>query len=327
MSNRTNFTLVLPGRRQSVTKRAAVFLVTAWLFVCANCHPDYQLTADADVVWIQGETEPVYGTVIERTATEIHFRRFGSAADSSRKIPLDSIKTLVVNIDVPRLEALNPENPVAYRDYAEELASQRRDPSARELAVRLYLLGAFLAGQEPDGSELRQSCLNGLVALADSDAQREQWNTLRFLYNPTAPLDDEPEPPAVPLTEDQRQQALAVVRLLRRGNGTEAIRLMEQPETKSALRPWSSIYPLDQLKRLAILNQLTTSQLHRLLQIELAILNREPPTTAIANQRRPWSEYARTPSSIGSMVTSFQSATPFNPEESVFRDGSWIRPN
>jgi hypothetical protein len=327
MIHRIPFSSVLLSLRPSASNwRVVFFMAACWLFDAEN-NAGFLSKVDADVVWVRGEPEPVYGTVIERNPTEITFLIYGGEANSNRTIARDTIETLIVNIDVPRLETLNPDNPTGYRDYAEELSAQQRDPAARELAVRLYLIGAFLADGGPGSSELRQSCLDGLVALASSPAQSEKWKTLRFLYNPTVRLDEEPKPPTSPLTEAQRELALNVVRLIRRGKGGEAAELMAQTETESALQPWASVCPPEQLKRIARRNQPTVSQLRQLLQIELAILNREPPATANSSQRRSWSDDATTTSAIDGMITSFKSATQFDPEKSVFRNGSWVRPD
>ncbi len=299
----------------------AVCIAIAWANAVAT--PD----ALADVVWIKGEAAPGYGTVVEQSDQEIVFQPFGQTVTGNVEIPKASIELLVINIDRPRLERLDPRNPEAYRDYAEELATQKVDPAARELAVRLYLIAAYLTQGEPGQLELQQSCLTGLLALAENDRQAEKWKMLRLLNDPAASWEPEETQNFLPVTETERKLALQVVRMIRQGNGIEAAGLIEQPATASALSRWSSICSLDELKRIGMLNRLTTSQLHLLLKIELSILQNSEPGRVESDRQRRWSEYAMSRSTIAGAITGYKTATRFNPEESTYRNGVWVKPN
>ncbi len=142
--------------------------------------------ARADVVWIKGEEQPKFGRLIDQDDQKVVFQLHGQPETNRTEFQRTAIETLVVNFDTQRLENLSPENFADYRDYAEELAAQRKDPVARELAVRLYIIAA--AGSPGD---IRQSSLKGLASLAENNQERQKWNTLRLLYEPQMQLGGE----------------------------------------------------------------------------------------------------------------------------------------
>ena len=61
-----------------------------------------------------------------------------------REIKRSDIDDVIFPVSSERLEQLDPGDPKAYRDYAEELAEKCEDPDARATAIRLYVLAAYL---------------------------------------------------------------------------------------------------------------------------------------------------------------------------------------
>ena len=84
-------------------------------------------------------------------------------------------------LDVKRLEGLSKDNPKAYRDYAEELALQKDDPEARYVAMRLYLIAAYLAPKEFGSSSLLR-----MSALASKPAEARKLRAMAYLLDPKA---------------------------------------------------------------------------------------------------------------------------------------------
>jgi hypothetical protein len=82
-------------------------------------------------------------------------------------------------LDRKRLEGLSRDNPTAYRDYAEELARQTADPEARDTAMRLYLIAAYL-----DPQKLAQGSLHSMSLLAGTPAEARKCRALAFLLDP-----------------------------------------------------------------------------------------------------------------------------------------------
>jgi hypothetical protein len=89
--------------------------------------------------------------------------------------------TIVHQLDVKVLESLSKDNPKAYRDYAEKLAGQKKDPEAVDTALRLYLIAAKLA---PD--RFGSSSLLAMSDLASTPAEARKYRALAFLLDPKA---------------------------------------------------------------------------------------------------------------------------------------------
>jgi hypothetical protein len=89
--------------------------------------------------------------------------------------------TVLHRMDVKRLERLSPDNPKAYRDYADELAAHKDDPEARDTAMRLYLIAASLA-REKFGT----SCLLSMSTVASTPAEARKCRAMAYLLDPKA---------------------------------------------------------------------------------------------------------------------------------------------
>jgi hypothetical protein len=278
------------------------------------------------MVWQKNSDQPRYGWVLRQDEETIVFREYASDESIPIELKRNEILTVVVNIDQERLASLYPPDWSAYRDYAEELAVQKRDPTARELAVRLYLIAAH------GSRELRRGCLSGLVALAEDESQRTQWKTLQQLYYPTVIRNADPQqnqPHSGPPIENA--VALEIVRLVRRGASDEAMHRLAMDSTVAALNRWSDLISIDQLRQTVTQEQLTGEQLLRLLRMELALAD---PTSAIASDINPatslqaanWAELARRSAATIPEIPSFNNITAFDPEASIFRDNRWVKP-
>jgi len=89
-------------------------------------------TVTADTVWLKGQDEPLSGRIVSRSDTEVRMERFANGKFGEIvSVPNQQIESVVVNFDSERLSRLAPDNPAAYRDYAEELCTQRADAAAR----------------------------------------------------------------------------------------------------------------------------------------------------------------------------------------------------
>ena len=103
--------------------------------------------------------------------------------DGKEKIQVfDRAKIKILHqVDRKRLEKLAKDNPKAYRDYAEELADQPNDPEAAELAMRLFLIAAYL-----DPGKLGRPCLLRMSKLAPSAADARKYRAMAFLLDAQA---------------------------------------------------------------------------------------------------------------------------------------------
>src|SRR4051812_6023206 len=124
----------------------------------------------AAVVLPQGAAKPVMGYLIRQDERTVVLRE-ELAGGKTRDVPFPrgEIDELIVTVLSERLAELDPARPETYLEYAEELAEKRRDPEARDAAIRLYAIAAARGDDR-----LRHSALLGLIALARSPEEERR---------------------------------------------------------------------------------------------------------------------------------------------------------
>ena len=141
-------------------------------------------TLPASAILIETGTGPVGGFVLGDDGTKLKISI--PTPDGQDKVGeyLHADIKVLHRLDGKRLEGLSPDNPKAYRDYAEELARQKADPEARYTAMRLYLIAAHLAPTEFGSSSLLR-----MSALANTPAEARKYRAMAFLLDPKADAD------------------------------------------------------------------------------------------------------------------------------------------
>jgi hypothetical protein len=123
----------------------------------------------------------VGGFLIRDDGTNLTIRiRTPDGREQDVTYALDKIKILH-RLDSKRLEALSRDNPKAYRDYAAELALQKKDPEARDTAIRLHLIAAKLAPEK-----FGLSSLLSMSELATTSSEARKYRALAFVLDPKA---------------------------------------------------------------------------------------------------------------------------------------------
>jgi hypothetical protein len=144
-----------------------------------------------------------------------------------------------------RLTALDPSQPLAYFELAEEIAAEVRTPEGRRLARHLYVLAilaprptipATPAAPTPSAPAwLSSSAALGLAALAENEHDR-RW--LSALAGTLAPVDTavEHQPPPDTATRDAAAVELATaLGLIRAGDGRKAAKILDKPAVATLL--------------------------------------------------------------------------------------------
>jgi len=289
----------------------------------------------ADVIWIRGQNGPIYGRIESESDQEVQIRVFENGRYGQKTgIPREQIDLLVVNIDAKRLAQLDPSKPESYRDYAEELASQKNDPAAKALAQRLYLLAA--ASAEPNRTKgatrkmaLRRSALLGLAAIEDSAAERRRIDVLRHLIDPdssdigTLTAGDRA---SIPQSISKKQLMLELVHAIRQEKSERARQLLNSPENRSVFEGWRELCSFAELEQMALVNRPSRVQLSKLLAIELQIVRDVNSANISTPQHLNWGDYAVQVSNTLGVLPTLENITPFDPRKSVFRDGIWVEP-
>ncbi len=92
----------------------------------------------------------------------------------------DRAKIKVIHqVDRARLQKLTQDDPKGYRDYAEELAGHKADPEARDVAMRLFLIAAYL-----DPQQFGHGALVSMSALAATPTEARKCRAMAFLLDP-----------------------------------------------------------------------------------------------------------------------------------------------
>lgn len=309
----------------------------SWLLCCLFAFWIPSLVK-GDGIWIKGSDQPIFGQIVAADHQEVQVLVFENGEWSNQQsISRQTIELTVKNFDEQRLSRLSPADPHAYRNYAEELAVQSKDPAAKQLARRLFLLAAALAENEDtdnptepgNESSLQQGALRGLEALTDKPEELRRITILRHLLDPNSTRHKSlstAERSTIPRSKNDDQLMLELVQAIRQERSAEARTLLAKEENRRSFLFWKSICSLEELERMARVNRATKVGLHKLLMIELSIrLNRQPKQTS--QQKNDWGYLAdKSPSSLGA-IPSFANVTEFSPTKSVYRNGTWTEPS
>ena len=206
--------------------------------------------AAATLVMRDGAT--VGCVVLQELAGEYLVEEVGDdGARRQRTISRSDVTDVIRPVSAKRLEGLSPASPNDYRLYAEELAVKRKDPEAREMAIRLYLIAAFL---EPE--KLGRGSLLGMAKLAYSPAEATRFRAMAFLLDPAHDrrVLVAPKPGNDLPVDAMADDMLVVVRLLRTGRKPEAKRwLAEKPALQARLESMAPPETVEQLLNSACL--------------------------------------------------------------------------
>lgn len=294
----------------------------------------------ADLIWVKGKPNPMSGQIVASlTGTDkIEFRSFRNGSfERKQSFSASEIEFQIKNIDASRLESLDPKRPNEYREYAEELAVQKNDTAARQLARRLYLLAAAHST-----GDLRRSSLLGLIAIAESPEEYERFKMLHVLSDPETG-DSSNELSATPFgmgfkqngnskvaetdfSETEKARMLELIYAIRRENSSKSKLLLDDDGNHKVFQKWKAYCSLAELKRIASAQRPSKVQLAKLLSIEIQILNSDTTDITYPVRSKAWSDHASRPSSTIGVLPTFENATRFNPKQSVYRDGRWEEP-
>jgi hypothetical protein len=138
------------------------------------------LQSPAGAILIETAPNQRVGGFFEREdANRIYVRiKLPDGKDKVQAFEKTKIKILH-RVDRDRLEKLTKDRPKAYRDYAEELATKKTDPEAVEVALRLFLIAAYL-----DPPNLGRNCLMSMSSLAATPAEQRKYRAMAYLLDP-----------------------------------------------------------------------------------------------------------------------------------------------
>jgi hypothetical protein len=280
-------------------------------------------SATAVVVFERGKTQPTIGRLVrqDERSVVIELEEPGGRV-ITREIPRSEIEDLLIVVSEERLSALRPEDPAAYRDYAEELAAKRKDPDARLASLRLYLIAAHL---DPD--TLGHSSLLGMIALARNPTEERRFRAMAFLLDPNHDrrvLTSTKRGAAVG-DDAGRAGLLKAIQAMRRGQRRLALQWADREPVQKEFEKYQDLIGLDQFQSLE--TEIPPQMLRRLLTLEW-ILTRDGDEgeSPLIDRRTSWSQTVERRELDPVAPLHLETLTEFDPRESIYDQGRWMRP-
>ncbi|RCS52777.1 hypothetical protein DTL42_08045 [Bremerella cremea] len=285
----------------------------------------------AAVVYLKGEKEPIAGHLESSDDKTIELRlKTPDGEEILRTISRAQIELLLQPVNPSRLEQLSPDNPQAYREYAEELVEKKSDPDAVETAMRLFLIAAYL-----DPAKEGRSALLGMTPLMKDQQGVRQLRAIAYLVGAEhdvallegAALKNDAN--GVPLDEEQRTQVIEVFHLLRQSKRSDAKQRLRSEELQAAMRQGTNKITPEECLDLANgtcpgcqSGIVPNYMLQKLVAAEYELSSSE--TGAVMQPQ--WGYYLDDSFLQSLPVLSLRKGTDFDPQKCVYRDGNWVEP-
>jgi hypothetical protein len=244
-----------------------------------------------------------------------------------RVVQRSDIDLMIISVGEDRLMALRPDQPRAYRDYADELSEKREDPEARNAAIRLYLLAAHL-----DTKGQGRGALLSMAGLARSPGEELKFRAIVYLLDPAHDRGVLKPPslakaPQADLTPSERKMLLSAIRALRVGNRREALNFSRRPLFQDVFKRYASVLSLEAFGAAATKREalLPDALVKKLITLEMMVLNlplKEKPSSGDV----PWSMLVTTKKDSPVESLSLETITEFNPNETVYKNKHWSVP-
>jgi len=284
----------------------------------------------AAAVYLKDQDDPIVGFLIKQDPRQVvieEVQRDGSR--QRRTFARRDIELLVLTVSAERLGSLDHKKPVAYREYAEELAEQRRDPEAREMAIRLFLIAAHL---DPEGHG--RGSLLGLIDLAKDKHEESKFRAMAYLLDPhhdprtLRPPEQIKAAPRI-LNASSRDLLVIALKLLRQGKRTEARRAIDRTGVKDQLEQFHEVITCEEFMQACSLERIPTALLRKIVLLELAlhpqsIAGRDLPPKV--DSPDSWRDAIRRAGRSPVPALSLETMTKFNPHKCHFRDNRWVDP-
>lgn len=285
----------------------------------------------AAVVYLKGVEEPITGYLESSDNQTIRLRIPVSAGeDIHQTIDRSEIELLLQPVTASRLEQLSPDNPKAYREYAEELVEKKSDPDARETAMRLFLIAAYLDPQKEG-----RSALLGMTPLMKDAQGVRQLRAMAYLLGPEHDVSllegasQEDIAVGVPLSEEQRSEVIEVLHMLRQSKRVDARQRLQREELRTAMRQGTNKITPEECLALAngtcpgcTPGEIPNYMLQKLVAAEYELSS----SGASEAMQTEWGYYLDDNFLQALPVLSLQNGTRFDPKQCVYRNGQWVEP-
>lgn len=270
----------------------------------------------------------IAGHVVSEDADRITVKVAASGKDET----FDRAKIKIVHqVDRKLLESLTKDNPKGYRDYAEKLAEQKADPEARDTALRLFLIAAYL-----DPSLGRNSLLS-MSRIAASPDDGRKYRALAFLLDPKGDitlLKEDAVKPVVPTggskpSDNDLKFFLLALQKFRQGDFKNALTYAEVKGVDAYFKAAPGKLDYKSFVRAIRDNSKDESLLEKVLAAEIWGLEQTPgapPQPPTKNASASWSSAVNDSGSRGAPILRLEVISEFDPRKCVYRNGTWELP-
>ena len=278
----------------------------------------------ADSIWLVENDQPLYGIVKSENAESIVFHQTTDGVQFNEVVlPKSQVETVVINFDRERLSRLSPDNLLSYVEYAEELQSQKKDPVARQLAIRLLVIAAGNSSEQ----NLRRSSLSQLVTLARSDTESAIFQKLLYLETGIRTTRVyETKKITSPQANQARARTIELVKRIRQG--VSIAEQFDDAQLKETVEQFESVCSWSELVQISRSNRINNQQLRRLVELEDCLRRKKSvdQNTEI-ELSEPWNLLAKRIGTKDVVIPRIETVTEFDPTEALFAEGKWIKVN
>ena len=199
------------------------------VFVCLMCQ-----IAFADILEFKDESPRSYGLVIEQDDSNVTILALDqeSGEFTRKKWPREDVKRMVLTIDQAKLSSLSINDVEASKNFAEDLASKKRDPVAKLLAIRMFALCIKDAKGET-AAQIKESAVANLRSLVGSGKEQQELLKLELLIKHDNEFEEVFETNTKP---ENTRLLLALVQKLRQEKFEQADALLK--EAQSSKESW-----------------------------------------------------------------------------------------
>ena len=278
----------------------------------------FQDVSNADVVWLVGEEKPFYGIVESSDASAISFRRTTDGT-TYELVSLDrkSVESIVTNFDSLRLASLLPEDWQSWIEYSEELISQKQDPVARNLAMRLLVI---VIGNSSDVNQ-RDAALADLISLARNADELKRLTQLRYLETGVRQSIQAEASTVSLLSSSDRMAAIEVVQAIR--NGKDVSSPIRDAKLKQTVDSFADVCSWEELVQISKSNRIGDQQLRQLVALEYQLRTNDAARSSEDAAKVSWHLLANRTEKSSISFPTIENVTEFNPNETRFVDGKW----
>ena len=272
-------------------------------------------SAYADTIWLVDASSPVFGIVEASDENSITFQQTTDGKSFEKvSIARSNVSAIVINVQSQRLEALVNGEWQSWHDYAEELLSQREDPVARGLAMRLLVI---VVGNSKNAQQ-RSAALRDLIALARNETELRNFRQLLFLETGEKQPVGKNSQPILPGPED-RQAAARLVQAVRLGRDVSAA--LKEAKLKQTVSAFAQVCSWDELVQLSNSNRIEKQGLRQLVALEYALRTGE--TVAQQNENDTWNVLAGRVATETFSLPTIKTVTEYDPPVTRFVGGPW----